>query len=209
MQRRIGYKNNEMFKAKYGRDLDDTSARWMQGFPVLADAINRAGSTEAAKIQKALRETDVKPEQLMIGYRDVKFDDTGQNTLSATYLIQLQGKKIQVGMAGGSRERQACLANDGLAQIGRRLLAMDSGRAKSPAPLPQTRRRDFAHALATRRQACELCACPRRVLIDAPDPRWRRRERSRVEARVAAAPLPILQVGPVSRNSVVPAVGFV
>src|SRR5438270_3598588 len=35
---------NEMFKAKYHRDLDDTSARWMQGFFVLADAINRAGS---------------------------------------------------------------------------------------------------------------------------------------------------------------------
>jgi branched-chain amino acid transport system substrate-binding protein len=89
------YKINEIFKAKYGRDLDDTSARWMQGFLVLADAINRAGSIEAAKIQKALRETDLKPEQLMIGYRGVKFDDTGQNTLSATYLIQLQGKEYK------------------------------------------------------------------------------------------------------------------
>src|SRR6516164_1742315 len=76
------YKINEMFKAKFGRDLDETSALWMQGFLVLADAINRAGSTEPAKIQTALRETDLKPEQLMIGYRGVKFDDTGQNTLS-------------------------------------------------------------------------------------------------------------------------------
>jgi branched-chain amino acid transport system substrate-binding protein len=89
------YKINEMFKAKYGRDLDDTSARFMQGFLVLADAINRAGSTEPARIQKALRETDLKPDQLMIGYRGVKFDDTGQNTLSATYLIQLQGKEYK------------------------------------------------------------------------------------------------------------------
>jgi branched-chain amino acid transport system substrate-binding protein len=89
------YKINEIFKAKYGRDLDDTSARWMQGFLVLADAINRAGSTEPAKIQAALRETDLKPEQLMIGYRGVKFDETGQNTLSATYLIQLQGKSYK------------------------------------------------------------------------------------------------------------------
>jgi branched-chain amino acid transport system substrate-binding protein len=84
---------NQMFKAKYGRDLDDTSARWMQGFFVLADAINRAGSTDPAKIQAALKATDLKPDQLMIGYRGVKFDDTGQNTLSATYLIQLQGKQ--------------------------------------------------------------------------------------------------------------------
>src|SRR5271165_1562931 len=89
------YKINEMFKSKHGRDLDDTSARWMQGFLTLADAINRAGSTEPGKIQQALRETDLKPEQLMIGYRGVKFDETGQNTLSATYLIQLQGKEYK------------------------------------------------------------------------------------------------------------------
>jgi branched-chain amino acid transport system substrate-binding protein len=84
---------NQMFKAKYGRDLDDTSARWMQGFLVLADAINRAGSTEPDKIQAALRATDLKPDQLLLGYNGVKFDDTGQNTLASTFLIQLQGKQ--------------------------------------------------------------------------------------------------------------------
>ena len=89
------YKVNELFKKKTGRELDDTSARWMQGFLVLVDAINRAGSTEPVAIQKALQQTDLKPDQLMIGYRGVKFDDTGQNTLSATYLIQLQGKEYK------------------------------------------------------------------------------------------------------------------
>jgi branched-chain amino acid transport system substrate-binding protein len=84
---------DQMFKAKYGRDLDDTSARWMQGFLVLADAINRAGSTDPEKIQAALKATDLKADQLMIGYNGVKFDDTGQNTLASTFLIQLQGKQ--------------------------------------------------------------------------------------------------------------------
>ena len=84
---------DQMFKAKYGRDLDDTSARWLQGFFVLADAINRAGSTEPEKIQAALKTTDLKPDQLIMGYNGVKFDATGQNILSATYLIQLQGKQ--------------------------------------------------------------------------------------------------------------------
>jgi branched-chain amino acid transport system substrate-binding protein len=86
---------NEMFKKKYGRDLDDTSARWMQGFLVLAEAINRAGSTDPEKIRVALKATDLKADQLMIGYRGVKFDETGQNTLSATYLIQLHGKTYE------------------------------------------------------------------------------------------------------------------
>ena len=84
---------DQMFKRKYGRDLDDTSARWMEGFFVLVDAINRAGSTEPDKIQAALRSTDLKPDQLMIGYNGVKFDSTGQNTLASTFLVQLQGKQ--------------------------------------------------------------------------------------------------------------------
>jgi branched-chain amino acid transport system substrate-binding protein len=84
-------KINDMFKTKTGYDLDDTSARNMQSFLVLADAINRAGSTRPEAIQQALRQTDLKPDQLMMGYRGVKFDSTGQNQLATTYLMQLQG----------------------------------------------------------------------------------------------------------------------
>jgi branched-chain amino acid transport system substrate-binding protein len=91
----VTYRINEMYKARTGRDMDDTSGRWMQAFLVLADAINRAGSTDPAKLQKALQETDLKPAQLMMGYSGVKFDATGQNVLASTYLIQLQGKEYK------------------------------------------------------------------------------------------------------------------
>jgi branched-chain amino acid transport system substrate-binding protein len=85
-------KIEELFKAKTGHAMDDTSARNMQAFFVLADAINRAGSAAPEAIQKALQQTVLKPEQLMMGYKGVKFDATGQNTEAATYLIQLQDK---------------------------------------------------------------------------------------------------------------------
>jgi branched-chain amino acid transport system substrate-binding protein len=85
-------KIDELFKAKTTHIMDDTSARNMQALFVLADAINRAGSTAPEAIQKALQQTNLKPEQLMMGYKGVKFDETGQNTEAATYLIQLQGK---------------------------------------------------------------------------------------------------------------------
>ena len=84
---------NDLYKAKSGQNLDDTSGRIMEGFFVLADAINRAGSTEPAAIQKALIATDIKPDHLMMGYQGVKFDETGQNILASSYLIQLQGKE--------------------------------------------------------------------------------------------------------------------
>ena len=89
----VTYRINEMFKAKTGREMDDTSARSMQAMFVLADAINRAGSTDPAKLQAALKATDLKPQQLMMGFRGVKFDQTGQNVEAATYLIQLQGNQ--------------------------------------------------------------------------------------------------------------------
>jgi branched-chain amino acid transport system substrate-binding protein len=84
------YLVNEMYKKRSGDDLDDTAAREMQGFFVLCDAIDRAGSTEPAKIQAALKATDLKPEQLIMGYKGVKFDDKGQNILAAGLVIQLQ-----------------------------------------------------------------------------------------------------------------------
>jgi branched-chain amino acid transport system substrate-binding protein len=80
----------EMYKKKSGDDMDDTVGRQMQGFFVLVDAIDRAGSTDPAKIQAALRATDLKPDQLMMGYKGVKFDDKGQNILASALIIQLQ-----------------------------------------------------------------------------------------------------------------------
>jgi len=89
----VTYRINEIYKKKTGNDLDDTSGRAMEGFFVLVDAINRAGSTEPAKIQAALRETNLKPNQLMMGYRGVKFDNKGNNVLASALLIQIQGDK--------------------------------------------------------------------------------------------------------------------
>jgi len=83
---------NDLFKEKTGRELDDTSARSMQAMLVLADAINRAGSTAPDKIMAALRATDLKPSEIIMGYHGVKFDQIGENSLAATYLVQLQGK---------------------------------------------------------------------------------------------------------------------
>ncbi len=80
----------EMYKKKSGDEMDDTAARQMQGFFVLCEAIDRAGSTDPAKIQAALKATDLKPDQLMMGYKGVKFDDKGQNILAAGVIIQLQ-----------------------------------------------------------------------------------------------------------------------
>ena len=84
---------NEMYKKKTGNDLDDPSARAMQGLLVMAEAINRAGATDPAKIQAALKATDLKASQVVTGYNGVKFDEKGQNTLASSLITQMHGGK--------------------------------------------------------------------------------------------------------------------
>ena len=87
---------NEMFKkVGGGRDLADVSARAFTGFMTLVDAINRAGSTDPAAIQKALRETNIPADQLIMPWTGVKFDEKGQNIGVRAILQQLQGGSYQ------------------------------------------------------------------------------------------------------------------
>ncbi|MGH7266087.1 MAG: ABC transporter substrate-binding protein [Candidatus Rokuibacteriota bacterium] len=82
---------NEIFKKHSGgRDISDVPARAFTGFLVLADAINRAGSTRPEAIRKALRETNVPPDQLIMPWTGVRFDESGQNTGVKAILQQIQ-----------------------------------------------------------------------------------------------------------------------
>lgn len=83
---------NDMFKKlSGGRDISDVPARAFTGFLTLADAINRAGSTDPGAIQKALRETNIPADQLLMPWTGVRFDEKGQNAGVRAILQQLQG----------------------------------------------------------------------------------------------------------------------
>lgn len=81
---------NDLFKSKYGTDMNGSSARAFTGVFVLADAINRAASLEPAKIQAALQKTDLKGEQLIMPWDGVAFDARGQNTKGRGIMVQIQ-----------------------------------------------------------------------------------------------------------------------
>ena len=78
---------NAAYKAKSGKDLNDNSARQVTAVQVLADAINRAGSGKPDDIRRALIATTIPGEELIVPWKGVKFDDTGQN-IEATPVIQ-------------------------------------------------------------------------------------------------------------------------
>lgn len=87
-------KINALFKKNSGgRDLSDVPARAFTGFMALADAINRAGSTDPEKIRKALTETNIPSSQLIVPYKGIKFGADGQNMLTRGILMQVQNGK--------------------------------------------------------------------------------------------------------------------
>jgi len=88
---------NELYRKKHGKDLNDNTSRAFTGMLVLAEAINRAGSTDPEAIRKALLATDLKPAQLIMPWKGVKFDPaTGQNELGTPLITQWRGGALRV-----------------------------------------------------------------------------------------------------------------
>jgi branched-chain amino acid transport system substrate-binding protein len=85
---------NAMYKQRSGKDLNDLTSREVIGLLVLADAINRAASTDGPKIRDALAATDIPGEQTIMPWRRIKFDEMGQNNDADPVLLQYVGGKF-------------------------------------------------------------------------------------------------------------------
>jgi branched-chain amino acid transport system substrate-binding protein len=87
-------KINAMFKEKSGKDFNDLTSRQFMGLLVMAEAINRAKSTDGEKIREALVATDIPGEQTIMPWKRVKFDELGQNNDADPVLLQYIGGKF-------------------------------------------------------------------------------------------------------------------
>ncbi|MDU4962310.1 MAG: ABC transporter substrate-binding protein [Sporomusaceae bacterium] len=82
---------NKLYKEKYGTNMNGNIARAFTAVLVLADAINRAGSTDPAAIKTALEATNLPEDQLIMPWKGVKFDPkTHQNTEGSGIIVQVQ-----------------------------------------------------------------------------------------------------------------------
>ncbi len=81
---------NDLYKKRYGKDMNGHNARVFMGALVLADAINRAKSTDPEAVRQALSTTSIPADQIIMPWKGIKFDATGQNTLGNGILVQVQ-----------------------------------------------------------------------------------------------------------------------
>lgn len=87
---------NDLFRKRSGgKDLNGNSARSLQGLLVLADAIDRAGSTKPDAIRQALVKTDLSADQVAMPWAGVKFDANGQNERGQGLILQLVGSEYR------------------------------------------------------------------------------------------------------------------
>jgi len=70
---------NDMYYERHGKNMFAQVASDFTVVMVVADALNRAGSTEPEAIRKALAETDIPAKDLIMPWRAIKFDEKGQN----------------------------------------------------------------------------------------------------------------------------------
>ena len=118
-------------------------ARAHAGLPGPGRAINRAGSTDPGRSRPRSKATDLKPNQILMGYQGVKFDEKGQNTLATTLLIQLQGDHYVAVWPNAKAAARTSAALQGLV----------SGRRSAPVAGPRTHQHVPSSLQVDRRRA--------------------------------------------------------
>lgn len=81
-------KANAAFLKACGKNLDTNTAYAYTGVQVIADVLERAGSTKREALLKALKETNLKDHPVVGG--PIKFNEKGDNTGALTALVQIQ-----------------------------------------------------------------------------------------------------------------------
>lgn len=87
---------NELFKQRTGgKNFDGNTARDFTAVTVIADAINRAKSTQPEAIRAALAATNIDGKRTIMPWRGIKFNDHGQNTEGLGLVLQVQAGQYQ------------------------------------------------------------------------------------------------------------------
>ncbi len=84
------------FQARTGSALDAEAAGVMTTVLLIADVIDRAGSTKPLDLRIALMATDAPGDKLPMAWRGIRFDDSGQNVLAEPAIGQVQGGAYRV-----------------------------------------------------------------------------------------------------------------
>ncbi len=81
---------NDVYRKRFGEDMTGDDSRAFTGAYLLADAVNRAGSTAPDALRQALATTDMPASEIIMPWGGIKFDAKGQNEKASAMVVQIQ-----------------------------------------------------------------------------------------------------------------------
>ena len=84
----------DTFRARFGRDMTESSARDFEATMTIGAALESADSIDPARLQATLRRTDIGP--TIMPWKGIRFDAQGQNSLAGGVIEQLAGGEYHV-----------------------------------------------------------------------------------------------------------------
>jgi len=92
-------KENERHVARFGMPMTEDSAGYYQLFQILVDSLERAKTTSSEKLRDAIAATnisDINHKAMLLPYKQLKFDETGQNPYATAMVVQIQDGKFRL-----------------------------------------------------------------------------------------------------------------
>jgi branched-chain amino acid transport system substrate-binding protein len=90
---------NDRHVARFGMPMTEDSAGYYQGFQVIVDALERGKSADAKALRDAIAATsitDLNHRAMLLPYKAIKFDETGQNPFATAMVVQIQEGKFRI-----------------------------------------------------------------------------------------------------------------
>jgi branched-chain amino acid transport system substrate-binding protein len=90
---------NDRHVARFGTSMTEDSAGYYQGFQIIVDALERAKTSDAKALRDAIAATsitDINHKAMLLPYKQVKFDETGQNPFATAMVVQIQEGKFRI-----------------------------------------------------------------------------------------------------------------
>lgn len=90
---------NDRHIARFGMPMTEDSAGYYQGFQIIVDALERARSSDAKALRDAIAATnitDLNHKAMLMPYKQIKFDETGQNPYATAMVVQIQEGKFRI-----------------------------------------------------------------------------------------------------------------
>ncbi len=92
-------KDNDRHVARFGAPFTEDSAGYYQAFYVIVDALERIRTLGTKELRDALAATnitDINNKAMFLPYKQIKFDDGGQNPFATAMVVQIQGGKFRL-----------------------------------------------------------------------------------------------------------------